>query len=69
MDLVRDHMCYLITFPERPGALMNFLDSFSPRWNISLYHAEGGADANVLVGIQVPEQKKKWWSSETELKF
>ncbi|CAN6905853.1 unnamed protein product [Brassica oleracea] len=69
MDLVRDHMCYLFTFPERPGALMNFLDSFSPRWNISLYHAEGGADANVLVGIHVPEQKKKWWSSETELKF
>lgn len=25
-------------FPERPGALMKFLDAFSPRWNISLFH-------------------------------
>ncbi|KAH0905003.1 hypothetical protein HID58_044506 [Brassica napus] len=72
-DLVKDHLRYLMggrssveeevlcqfTFPERPGALMNFLDSFSPRWNISLFHyrAEGGAGANVLVGIQVPEQE------------
>ncbi|KAL0719606.1 hypothetical protein Bca4012_068930 [Brassica carinata] len=71
-DLVKDHLRYLMggrssveeevlcqfTFPERPGALMNFLDSFSPRWNISLFHyrAEGGAGANVLVGIQVSEQ-------------
>uniref|UniRef100_A0A1J3CGR0 Threonine dehydratase n=1 Tax=Noccaea caerulescens TaxID=107243 RepID=A0A1J3CGR0_NOCCA len=70
-DLVKDHLRYLMggrtsvedeilcrfTFPERPGALMNFLDTFSPRWNISLFHyrAQGETGANVLVGIQVPE--------------
>ncbi|KAJ8899912.1 hypothetical protein K2173_019616 [Erythroxylum novogranatense] len=43
------------TFPERPGALMKFLDAFSPEWNISLFHyrGQGETGANVLVGIQV----------------
>ncbi|KAL0758914.1 hypothetical protein Bca101_075064 [Brassica carinata] len=40
LPLIRTVLCIDFTFPERPGALMNFLDSFSPRWNISLYHAE-----------------------------
>ncbi|TKY53026.1 Threonine dehydratase biosynthetic [Spatholobus suberectus] len=72
-DLVKDHLRYLMggrsdvqnevlcrfTFPERPGALMKFLDSFSPRWNISLFHyrGEGETGANVLVGIQVPRSE------------
>ncbi|RDX67155.1 Threonine dehydratase biosynthetic, chloroplastic [Mucuna pruriens] len=72
-DLVKDHLRYLMggrsnvqnevlcrfTFPERPGALMKFLDSFSPRWNISLFHyrGEGETGANVLVGIQVPKNE------------
>ncbi|XLS97769.1 hypothetical protein HN51_040504 [Arachis hypogaea] len=48
-------LCRFI-FPERPGALTKFLDSFSPRWNISLFHyrGQGETGANVLVGIQVP---------------
>lgn len=33
-------LCRFI-FPERPGALMKFLDAFSPRWNISLFHYRG----------------------------
>lgn len=34
---------------------MKFLDAFSPRWNISLFHyrSQGEAGANVLVGLQV----------------
>ncbi|KHN48213.1 Threonine dehydratase biosynthetic, chloroplastic [Glycine soja] len=72
-DLVKDHLRYLmggrsnvqnevlcrLTFPERPGALMKFLDSFSPRWNISLFHyrGEGETGANVLVGLQVPKSE------------
>lgn len=72
-DLVKDHLRYLMggrsnlqnevlcrfIFPERPGALMKFLDSFSPRWNISLFHyrGEGETGANVLVGIQVPSSE------------
>ncbi len=43
-------------FPERPGALMKFLDHMSRGWNISLFHYRNhGADyGRVLVGIQVP---------------
>jgi threonine dehydratase len=43
-------------FPERPGALMQFLDSMSRGWNISLFHYRNhGADyGRVLVGMQVP---------------
>ena len=48
-------------FPERPGALMNFLDKMGGRWNISLFHYRShGADfGRVLVGMQVPPQDKK----------
>ncbi|KAK9147932.1 hypothetical protein Scep_006689 [Stephania cephalantha] len=52
---VKDELLYRFVFPERPGALMKFLDAFSPLWNISLFHyrAQGETGANVLVGIQV----------------
>ncbi len=42
-------------FPERPGALMQFLNSMSRGWNISLFHYRNhGADyGRVLVGMQV----------------
>lgn len=35
---VRNEVLCRFVFPERPGALMKFLDVFSPRWNISLFH-------------------------------
>ncbi|KAG6604379.1 Threonine dehydratase biosynthetic, chloroplastic, partial [Cucurbita argyrosperma subsp. sororia] len=68
-DLVKDHLRYLMggrsnvenevlcrfIFPERPGALEKFLDAFSPRWNISLfhYHGQGETGANIFVGLQI----------------
>jgi threonine dehydratase len=47
---------YRFEFPERPGALMNFLNKMSSGWNISLFHYRNhGADTGrVLAGIQVP---------------
>ncbi|MBK7422821.1 MAG: threonine ammonia-lyase, biosynthetic [Propionivibrio sp.] len=47
---------YRFEFPERPGALMNFLNRMSAGWNISLFHYRNhGADyGRVLVGMQVP---------------
>ncbi len=44
-------------FPERPGALMTFLDKLGGRWNISLFHYRNhGADfGRVLAGFEVPE--------------
>jgi threonine dehydratase len=49
-------LLYRFEFPERPGALMNFLTQMSAGWNISLFHYRNhGADyGRVLVGMQVP---------------
>ena len=57
-----DHeLLYRFEFPERPGALMRFLDSLAPNWNISLFHyrSEGGDVGRVLVGLQVPKKEMK----------
>ena len=58
---VRDEILFRFEFPERPGALMNFLDSMNHSWNISLFHYRNhGADyGRVLVGLQVPHHDKK----------
>jgi len=51
-----NEILYRFEFPERPGALMQFLNSMSRGWNISLFHYRNhGADhGRVLVGMQVP---------------
>mgnify|MGYP000262278329 FL=1 len=51
-------------FPERPGALLKFLNSMSHDWNISLFHYRNhGTDyGRVLVGLQVPPQDKPVFS-------
>jgi threonine dehydratase len=55
----RNELLYRFEFPERPGALMRFLDSMRSDWNISLFHYRNqGADyGRVLVGIQVPRSE------------
>jgi threonine dehydratase len=75
-DLARDHMRHMVggpsgfaqgerllrfEFPERPGALMKFLDSMRPGWNITLFHYRNqGADyGRILVGLQVPQADNK----------
>jgi threonine dehydratase len=52
-------MLYRFEFPERPGALMHFLQRMSHPWNISLFHYRNhGADVGrVLAGIQVPPEE------------
>ena len=49
---------YRFEFPERPGALMDFLDRLGGRWNISLFHYRNhGADfGRVLAGFEVPPE-------------
>ncbi|OIP13033.1 MAG: PLP-dependent threonine dehydratase [Betaproteobacteria bacterium CG2_30_59_46] len=56
----KNETLYRFEFPERPGALVKFLDSMGQNWNISLFHYRNhGADyGRVLVGIQVPPQDK-----------
>jgi threonine dehydratase len=55
-ELARDERLFRFQFPERPGALMRFLQAMHPGWNISLFHYRNqGADyGRILVGIQVP---------------
>ncbi len=57
----KDEILFRFEFPERPGALMNFLNSMDHNWNISLFHYRNhGADyGRVLVGMQVPRTDKK----------
>jgi threonine dehydratase len=47
---------YRFEFPERPGALLRFLEAIGSKWNISLFHYRNhGSDyGRVLAGIQVP---------------
>lgn len=47
---------YRFDFPERPGALTQFLEHLDARWNISLFHYRnhGSAEGHVLCGFHVP---------------
>ena len=60
-ELARDERLLRFVFPERPGALMQFLSSLHPEWNISLFHYRNqGADyGRILVGIQVPRGDRR----------
>ncbi|HEU4353937.1 MAG TPA: threonine ammonia-lyase, biosynthetic [Burkholderiales bacterium] len=55
----KHELLYRFEFPERPGALMRFLEAMRGGWNISLFHYRNqGADyGRVLVGIQVPRNE------------
>lgn len=57
---VKNELVYRFEFPDRPGALMQFLNSMSHHWNISLFHYRNhGADyGRVLVGMEVPPEEK-----------
>ncbi|NIR96517.1 MAG: hypothetical protein GWN54_00100 [Gammaproteobacteria bacterium] len=49
---------YRFDFPQRPGALLEFLTVLAGRWSISLFHYRnhGSAHARVLAGFLVPEE-------------
>jgi len=54
-----NELLYRFEFPERRGALMKFLSSMNPSWNISLFNYRNlGADyGSILVGMQVPKSE------------
>jgi threonine dehydratase len=53
---VANERLFRFQFPERPGALLRFLNRIGGRWNISLFHYRnhGAAYGRILTGIQVP---------------
>ena len=55
-----DERLYRFEFPERPGALLKFLQAIGTGWNISLFHYRNhGSDyGRVLAGIQVPAETR-----------
>ena len=61
----KEELLYRFEFPERPGALMQFLQHMRSDWNISLFHYRNhGADyGRVLVGIQVPKDEMRQFRS------
>lgn len=80
---LENEVLYRFEFPERPGALLNFLTHIGDRWNISLFHYRnhGAAYGRVLVGLQVPRQDRKalkgflqtlgyrWWEETDNLAY
>lgn len=63
--LSHNELLYRFEFPERPGALTNFVSTMSPAWNISLFHYRNhGADyGRIVVGMQVPPEEKDQWQA------
>ena len=57
---IKDEMVFRFQFPERPGALLKFLEGLNDAWNITLFHYRNhGADyGRVLVGLEVPTQTR-----------
>lgn len=51
---------YRFEFPERPGALLEFLTVLAGRWSISLFHYRNHAAANarILAGFLVPAEEE-----------
>ena len=76
---VENERLFRFEFPERPGALLRFLNFMGERWNISLFHYRnhGAAYGRVLAGIQVPKEDNEelasflqnlgysWWEETT----
>ncbi len=57
----RHELLYRFEFPERPGALLKFLDVLGARWNISMFHYRnhGAAWGRVLVGFQAGSEDQR----------
>lgn len=56
-----DEVIYRFEFPERPGALTDFLINLDARWNISLFHYRnhGHSMGHVLCGFQIPKADRR----------
>ena len=64
-SLADNELLYRFEFPERPGALIEFLNCMSPNWNISLFHyRNNGADyGRIAIGVQVPPNEMSEWQA------
>ena len=58
---LRNELVYRVEFPERPGALLKFLNGLGQQWNISMFHYRnhGAAYGRILLGVQVPRSERR----------
>lgn len=56
-----NEVVFRFEFPERPGALVRFLEKIGNQWSISMFHYRnhGAAEAHVIVGLHVPAEDKQ----------
>lgn len=69
---IENEFLYRFEFPERPGALLEFLTRLAGNWNISLFHYRnhGAAFGRVLVGMQIPvDERAKFEALLKELNY
>ncbi|RJT41439.1 threonine ammonia-lyase, biosynthetic [Mesorhizobium waimense] len=69
---LENELIYRFEFPERPGALLRFLESLAPEWNISLFHYRNhGADyGRILAGVEVsPDARSRFVSALDSLGY
>jgi threonine dehydratase len=57
---IANERLFRFEFPERPGALLKFLNAIGTQWNITLFHYRNhGADyGRVLAGVQIPPEQR-----------
>jgi threonine dehydratase len=55
-----EELVFRVEFPERPGALLRFLDALGTEFDISLFHYRnhGAAFGRILVGFKVPQNRR-----------
>ena len=58
-------LLYRFEFPERPGALMRFLEAMRPDWTISIFHYRNhGADVGrIVIGVLVKRNDLATWNN------
>lgn len=67
-ESAKEEVLYCFEFPERRGALLQFLERLNSRWNISLFHyrSDGGGFGRVLCGFEVPTEQQVLLNSALE---
>ena len=57
-------LLYRFEFPERPGALINFLNNMKSNWSISVFHYRNyGADVGkIVIGVLIDKSEITEWN-------
>ena len=68
-ELNHVELLYRFEFPERPGALINFLKNMKSNWTISIFHYRNhGADVGkIVIGVLIDRTEIKEWNKFVEL--